>query len=477
MEQEMNEQEEPLLITPDMLVPFPKKDERIPFEKGMSYFPLFVLSIISINLFIYLGEIATGALRSSSSIIAAGALKRELVLQGEYWRLISASFLHASWGHLLGNSAFLYVLGMAIEHAYGIRKAAILYGVSALTGSLLSMIASPGPSIGASGAVFGLMGSLATLIIKNRDSFYLRDRNIGVFVGAIAIFQIILGFRTPYIDNFCHIGGFLGGAATSLWLRPNFLQEINSPVIGVKAKRIATLAILLLCSIAFISAGYTPTLAAVISREMGKPQQVIAAATRGIQGNPQNDYAYFLRGEAYLQQKQYPKAIRDLNQYLTRHPSSFEGWVLVGDAYSSQGKYDSAIQAFTKALAIQPNVHVYNSRGYAYILKGNYKLARADFIQLLKMDKRYAPGYGNLGLLSAIAGDYANAAALIKTSLKLDKSLSVVNELIKALEYEQKGQKKEALASYKTFANNTKNNTVWLAEFRFAEKRIQSLAH
>jgi rhomboid protease GluP len=475
MEQDTTMQEEPILITPDMLAPLPPIDTRIAFEKGMSYLPLFVLSVIIINLAIYLGEIATGALQSSASIIAAGALKRELVLRGEYWRLISAAFLHASWGHLLGNSAFLYVLGMANEHAFGIRKAAMIYGISAITGSLLSISASPGPSIGASGAVFGLMGSLAVLFFRNRSSFYLRDRNIGIFVGAIAIFQIILGFLTPYIDNFCHIGGFLGGTAAALWLRPALLDGDKQPTIGLKSKRLALASVAVFCGLTFLSAGYAKTLTAAVYREFGMPQRVIEASSHSIKTNTVNDYAYFLRGEAYFRQKQYPKAISDLELYLVRHPDNFESWALIAHAYSKQEQYQQAIGAYTQALSIRPNVNLYNSRGYAYILKRDYKLARADFLQIQKIDKKYAPSYGNLGLLDAINGNYAKAVPLLQTSLKLDKSLVEVKKLIEALEYEQKGQKQDAIAAYAAFVKSTKNRSEWLAEFRFAEKRIRIL--
>lgn len=475
MEQDIPIQEEPILITPDMLAPLPPKDNRVAFEKGMSYLPVFVLSVIIINTVIYLGELASGALRSSASIIAAGALKRELVMRGEYWRLASAAFLHASWGHLLGNSVFLYVLGMANEHAFGSKRVALIYGISAITGSLISMSASPGPSIGASGAVFGLMGSLVILFYKNRSSFYLRDRNIGIFVGIIALFQIILGFNSPYIDNFCHIGGFLGGAAAALCLRPALLDGDKQPALGLKARRLTLAAVIVLCGLTFWSANYVMTLAAVVYRQAGLTQQVIGASSRSIGANTTNDYAYYLRGEAYFIQKQYPKAISDLTSYVVRHPDNFESWVMIGHAYSEQRQYTQAISAYTKAIAIVPTASVYNSRGYSYMLKGDYNLARADFIQLLKIDKKYAPGYANLGLLYAMNGDYANAIVFLKTSLSLDKSLTDLKILIEALEYEQKGQKREAINSYTVFTNNTKNRSNWLAEFRFAERRLSIL--
>lgn len=223
--EEQTTDEQALLITPDMLVSARPKDPRIPFEKGMSYFPVLISLLVIANIAVYLWEIATGALVSQGSIIAAGALYRDKIFAGEIWRLLSAAFLHGSFSHILGNTIFMYVIGMATEHAFGLAKTAVIYFLAALTGSLLSVALSPGPGVGASGAIFGLMGALATVFYRRRADFYLRDRAIGLFVGALAIFQILLGFSNPYIGNWAHLGGFLGGAAAALVLRPALGQE------------------------------------------------------------------------------------------------------------------------------------------------------------------------------------------------------------------------------------------------------------
>src|SRR2546430_10302706 len=105
-------------------------------------------------------ETASGALQSRESIIAAGALVRDRVIAGEWWRLISATFLHAGVDHLIGNCLVLYVVGMACEHAFGFARTAIVYVTSGLTGSLLSAAVTPGTSLGESGAIFGVVGAL-----------------------------------------------------------------------------------------------------------------------------------------------------------------------------------------------------------------------------------------------------------------------------------------------------------------------------
>src|SRR5436309_817992 len=131
----------------------PGTDPRVDFERGMRIAPPLVLALITANVALFGWELATGALASRDSIVEAGALVRDRVLAGEWWRLESATFLHAGWDHLLGNCLVLYVVGMACEHAFGFVRTAIVYFTSGLAGSFLSAALSPGPSVGASGAI------------------------------------------------------------------------------------------------------------------------------------------------------------------------------------------------------------------------------------------------------------------------------------------------------------------------------------
>jgi rhomboid protease GluP len=205
--------EEVLAITPDMLAPGAKPSEtRIDFERGLSYAPKLTLLLMVANVVLFIIELANGALASPEAIIRAGALHRESVLQGEVWRAVSAMFLHGGFDHLLGNCLVLYIVGMACEHAVGWRAAAV-YFVSGLCGSLLSLLASPGPSVGASGAIFGFTGALIVFLYRHRHVFFIREKRTGVVLAVWAGYQIAVGFLTPYVDNFAHIGGLIGGAA------------------------------------------------------------------------------------------------------------------------------------------------------------------------------------------------------------------------------------------------------------------------
>jgi rhomboid protease GluP len=217
--------EQPIRITEDMLhVPRPV-ETRIDFEQGMSYTPPATLMLMVALGAVFLWQLDTGALASQERIIAAGALARERVMQGEWWRLLSATMLHGNAEHLVGNTLSLYILGMASEHAYGTRPMLLIYVASGLAGSLLSIAMGPGPSVGASGAIFGLMGAVTVLFWKHRNDLHVRDKRIGVVIGAWALFTIVTGLMVPMIDNAGHVGGLLGGIGASLVIRPRILRR------------------------------------------------------------------------------------------------------------------------------------------------------------------------------------------------------------------------------------------------------------
>lgn len=183
----------------------------------MSYFPPCTLILMLVNLFVYQWEVSTGALIDEASIIRAGALYRAHVESGEVWRLASAIFLHGNLNHLMSNSILFYIVGMACEHAFGMRKTFLIYFVSGLFGSCLSVLMSEGPSVGASGAIFGIMSSVIVFLYRHQHLYYIRDKRIGTVLAILALYQLAIGSLTPYIDNAAHLGGLLGGVAAALF--------------------------------------------------------------------------------------------------------------------------------------------------------------------------------------------------------------------------------------------------------------------
>jgi rhomboid protease GluP len=213
--------EAPLRITPDMLL-----SRKVDFERRMGRVPPVTLVILALLAAIFVAELRMGALDSRASIVAFGALVRERVVAGEYWRLLTAPWLHGGTEHLVGNGIALYILGLVCEAAFGRAQFVVLYVLSGLAGSIVSMLLSAGPSVGASGAIFGLQGAAIVLLRRERDRLLVRDRRVGFVLLIWAVYSIAGGLTEIFIDNGAHIGGALGGALVALRLHPVVLSPL-----------------------------------------------------------------------------------------------------------------------------------------------------------------------------------------------------------------------------------------------------------
>jgi rhomboid protease GluP len=213
--------EAPLRITPDMLL-----SRKVDFERRMGRVPPVTLVILALLAAIFVAELRMGALDSRASIVAFGALVRERVVAGEYWRLLTAPWLHGGTEHLVGNGIALYILGLVCEAAFGRAQFVVLYVLSGLAGSIVSMLLSAGPSVGASGAIFGLQGAAIVLLRRERDRLLVRDRRVGFVLLIWAVYSIAGGLTEIFIDNGAHIGGALGGALVATRLYPVVLSPL-----------------------------------------------------------------------------------------------------------------------------------------------------------------------------------------------------------------------------------------------------------
>ena len=154
----------------------------------------------------------------------------DLVKSGDVYRLLTCSFMHVNIFHFLSNAYALFVIGKMTEGYYGKKKFILIYLVSAITGSLLSISMSNTFSIGASGAIFGLLGSLLYFGYHYRvyfGSVLLRQ------IVPIIILNLFIGFTVPGIDNFAHIGGLVGGFLVSKAVGINSKDKKSDKINGI----------------------------------------------------------------------------------------------------------------------------------------------------------------------------------------------------------------------------------------------------
>ena len=150
-----------------------------------------------------------------NALVNFGGNNLLIVQSGEVWRLISAAFLHVSLIHLLVNMYSLVIIGTQVETFIGKFKFLFVYLISAICGNLLSLIFNEANivSVGASGAIFGLMGAL--LYFGYHYRLYLSEA-IKTQIIPVIVLNLLLGFMVSGVDNAAHIGGLIGGYLASM---------------------------------------------------------------------------------------------------------------------------------------------------------------------------------------------------------------------------------------------------------------------
>jgi membrane associated rhomboid family serine protease len=189
--------------------------------------------LIAINVAVYLAELATGAGVNASSgwlytngvlVSSARAFQDHVlpsafpagtligVAHGDYWRLLTAAFLHYGPIHLGLNMLALYWFGTPVEQYLGRFRFLLVYLVSGLAGSAGALLVTPdSPTVGASGAIFGIMG--AALVLERQGAYVLGGNAIGII-----LINLVFSFTIANISKGGHIGGLVGGALCMLAL-------------------------------------------------------------------------------------------------------------------------------------------------------------------------------------------------------------------------------------------------------------------
>lgn len=171
--------------------------------------PVVTWSLIVINVIYFIITLILSRYDlSAKNLFLLGGNYRLAVLDGEYWRLLTSMFMHASIIHIVLNMYALNIIGSQLEGFFGKAKFLMIYLVSGITGGLLSILFSDYVSVGASGAIFGLLGAL--LYFGYHYRVYL-DNVIRSQIIPLIIMNLAIGFLFSGIDNAAHVGGLIGG--------------------------------------------------------------------------------------------------------------------------------------------------------------------------------------------------------------------------------------------------------------------------
>jgi rhomboid protease GluP len=208
--------------------------------------PVVTYTIIIVTAIVFLLQLASEYVLGIDLPFVFGGKINQFISNGEVWRFITPVLLHSTdipYLHILFNMYALYNIGRSLEEEYGHVRFLILYLLGGFAGNVASFIMTPNPSLGASTAIFGLLGAEAVMVYQNRRFLGKNFRPILLNIVVIAAINLFFGFSTsaahvvdpnstiPQVDNWGHLGGLIGGSlfawfAGPLWdiegLAPNY---------------------------------------------------------------------------------------------------------------------------------------------------------------------------------------------------------------------------------------------------------------
>lgn len=222
--------------TPDQQTPEPPA-VRVSVPEAAPYVTYAIIAITSL---VYILQLATSDLP-----IVFLAKDNDLIRRGEFWRLLTPALVHGSLPHILFNMYALLSFGTSLERHFGHGRFFLLYVLGAFAGNVMSFLLTRADSVGASTAIFALIGAEGVFLVQNRKLFAGQFRNaIGNVIFVVAV-NLFLGLA-PTIDNWGHIGGLLGGVifasfAGPVWefegIRPTYRlvdrREVGAILIGL----------------------------------------------------------------------------------------------------------------------------------------------------------------------------------------------------------------------------------------------------
>lgn len=190
--------------------------------------PRAIFALLAINVIMYgISQLLSSQIGWNAALFVLGAKQNDAIDAGQWWRLLTPMVLHGNLTHLLFNSWALYALGTEAERMYGTLRFLAIYLLSGLAGSIASYVFNPDVlSVGASGAIFGLLGALAAFAFTARTfvGWEASKMQLGQ-IATLAAINLVFGFVVPNIDNSAHIGGLIVGGISGLALAPRYVIE------------------------------------------------------------------------------------------------------------------------------------------------------------------------------------------------------------------------------------------------------------
>jgi rhomboid protease GluP len=410
--------------------------------------------IFGINAAVFLGmALAASTIMdfSPQQTIHWGANWGPLTLSGEWWRLLTCVFVHGGIIHIAFNMWCLWNLGALCESLYGPWTYAAIYLISGVGASLASVAWHPAaPSVGASGAIFGLAGALIAAFKLGefsvpRSALSGTLRSLGVFV----FYNLVLGAVIGTTDNAAHIGGLVTGLILGA------LIALIAPRQGQAPRRAAVLFVVTLVlaggAIGLARAHGFPLRLGRANFEQANdlgsanhPLRSIASLQRIVKQRPDFLPAHFDLAQAYFNQAQFAQAEGEFKRVLELQPQHVPARLGLGMVYLNQGRPQHAKDTFTQLLTQDANnADAHFGLGLALAAAENHQAAIEEYKAAARLDPQSAGIYYNLGVSYAKLNQYDDAiAAYLKEQQQNGDDYDLETALAAA--YQAKGMTQQA---------------------------------
>ena len=213
----------------------------VAFPQAAPYVTYTIIGVTVLFYLLQLGSVAVFGYPTSYGNIdwleLFGARINDAIRAGQLWRLFTPALLHGSIPHIFFNMYALLSFGTSLEQYFGRQRFFLLYVLGAFTGNVVSFLFSDGYSVGASTAVFGLIGAEGIFLYQNRKLLGGRAKKALGNIIFIAAFNLIIIGSMAFIDNWGHIGGLVGGLMFAWFAGPIWAIEGIQPMLQIVDKR------------------------------------------------------------------------------------------------------------------------------------------------------------------------------------------------------------------------------------------------
>jgi len=198
--------------------------------------PVVTYTLMVITIIVYILQAGTQQFLGYDIPALLGMKVNDLIIQGQLWRLLTPMFLHGSVLHIGFNMYALVIIGSELERRFGHWRFLLLYFLGSFGGNVFSFLLSPNASLGASTAIFGLLGAEMVFFYQNRKLFGAGARRALQNVITVAAINFLIGL-SPGIDNWGHLGGLVAGLIFTWFGGPKLNVEGQYPILNVVDER------------------------------------------------------------------------------------------------------------------------------------------------------------------------------------------------------------------------------------------------